>query len=108
MRRVDDDQPRPRSDRRVDRGEIEIEGRRLQRDLARHRVGGEQHRLVAEPGRLGEDRLVAGVEHQPERHHDGGEGAGGQRDVGRLEGKTELAAQPLAPEKACGAASLVL
>jgi hypothetical protein len=95
VRRVDDDEPRARADRRLDGGEIEIEAGRLQFELARHRIGGEQHRLVAEPGRLAEHRLVAGVEREPERHHDGREGAVGERDIGRLEGQAQLGAHAL-------------
>ena len=78
-----------------------------QGDLARHGIGREQHRLVAEPGRLGEDGLVAGIEQEPEGHRDGAERTAGQRDVGRLEGQAQLPTDGSA-RNACGSGSLVL
>ena len=98
VRRVDDHEARSRTDRGVDGLEVEVEARRSQRHLPRHGVGGEQHRLVAEPGWLGEDDLVAGVEQQPEGDRDGPEGAGREGDVGRLERKAQLPADRLGQE----------
>ena len=98
VRRVDDDQTRPRADRRVNRAEIEVECRRLEGDLARHGGGGEQQRLIAEPRRLGKDRFVAGVEDVVKGHHDGGEGTGRQRDIRRVEGQAQFAANVLGQE----------
>ena len=95
MRGVDDDHSGLRSYRGVDGGEVEVEGGFGQADLHRHGVGHEQRRLVTEPSRLREDRLIARVKNQPERHRDRGEGAGRQRDVRRLEGKPELTADGL-------------
>jgi hypothetical protein len=93
MRRIDDDESCLGPDRGLDRLEIEVEGRRLQADLARHDIGREQHRLVTEPSGFGDHRLVAGVEHQAKRHHDRREGARRQRNVCRFEGEPELAPQ---------------
>ena len=100
MRRVDDDEPGLRRDRGVDRGKVEVEARRCKLHLPRHGVGGEQCRLVAEPGRLGDDRLVAGVEQQAEGDGDRGEGAGGQGKILGIEGEAQLAADALGEEGA--------
>ena len=98
VRRIDDDEARPRADRRVNRAEIEVECRRLEGDLARHGGGGKQQRFIAEPRRLGEDRFVAGIKDLVERHHDGGEGTGRQRDIRWLEGQAQFAADMLRQE----------
>ena len=71
---------------------------RPERHLARHRVGRQQHRLVAEPGWLREDRLVAGIEQQPEGDRDGPEGADREGDVRRLERQAELPTHGLGEE----------
>jgi hypothetical protein len=92
VRRVDDHQPRSRSDRRIDRVEVEIEARLFQRHLPRDGVGGEQHRFVTEPGRLGVDGLVTYIEDKPESDRNRREGAGGEGDVRRFELKAELPA----------------
>ena len=92
--RVDDHEARPWSDRRLDRREVEVEVRPPQGDRARYRVCRQEHRLVAEPRRLGEDRLVADVENEVKGEHDRREGTGGERDVLRLECEPELASDP--------------
>ena len=92
MRCIDDNQPGLRPDRRLDRIEIKVEFRAFQSDLAWHQVCGQQHRLIAEPGRLGKHDLIAAVENQMQCHHDRREGPRGQRNVSGFEGKSQFAA----------------
>jgi hypothetical protein len=60
--RINDDKARPWADRRVDRTEIELASGSLERNLARHGSRSKQQRFVAEPGRLGKNRFVTGLE----------------------------------------------
>jgi hypothetical protein len=99
VRRIDDDQARPWANRPVNRAEIQVEGRRLQGDLARHGGRRQQQRFIAEPGRLGKDRFVAGVKDVVPGHHDGGERTSRQRDIGRLERQAQFAANMLRKER---------
>ena len=92
---VDDHQPRPGSNCSFDCNEIEIKRGRLQIDLSRHGIRGQQHRLIAEPRRFRVDHLVASIEHEPKGDHYGCERAGCQRYVSWLKGKIQLVAQPL-------------
>ena len=92
---VDDHQPRLGSDCSFDSSEIEIKRGRLQIDLSRHGIRGQQHRLIAEPRWFRVDHLVTGIDHEPKGDHYGSERAGCQRYVSRLKGKIQLEAQPL-------------
>ena len=60
MRRVDDDQARPRADRRFDGGEVEIERRPLESHLAWRGVRSQQHRRITEPRGFRKNRFASG------------------------------------------------
>ena len=92
VRAVDDHHPGLRPDARLDRRQIQVERRLLERNGHRNAIGCQQRRPVAEPGRLAVQSLVAGIEHQTKGDRDGREGAGRQREVRRLEGKAKLLA----------------
>ncbi len=84
VRRIDDDQPRRRRDRRLDRRQVEIEvgpGRHLDR----HRRASQRHAVVVEPRRRIDDHLVSRIQERRHGRGDGTEGAGGERDIGGLE-----------------------
>ena len=65
--RVQQDGARPGRDRGIDRGQVEVERRRRQRDPDRDAARGEDQDLVEEPRRREEDHLVARLQDRPER-----------------------------------------
>src|SRR5262249_52618241 len=63
----------------------------LQFDFAGNCVGGEEHWFVAKPCRLGNYRLVAGVEYETESHHNRRKCAGRECNIGRFERQRQFA-----------------
>ena len=94
-RRVHDHDACSRRDRICNRIDVEREVRRVQRRRDGDQVGGEQHRVVAEPPGRRDDDFVAGVGQQCHRQRDRTECALSHRDVVRLEVESEFAAEAI-------------